>query len=61
MLYGDNEVTDLADALEGLLAKPDEAFAMGAKGHEVVLKRFSNDRLAKELVDNILAPKPVSA
>jgi len=61
VLYGDNEVTDLADALEGLLAKPDEAFAMGAKGHEVVLKRFSNDRLAKELVDNILAPKPVSA
>jgi hypothetical protein len=61
VLYEENKPIPLADALEGLLAKPDEAFAMGSKGHEVVLKRFSNDRLAKELVDNILAPKPVSA
>ena len=59
VLYEGNEVNDLADALEGLLAKPAEAFAMGAKGREVVLKRFSNDHLAKELVDNILAPNLV--
>ena len=61
LLYEENQPSALADALEDLLSRPDEARSIGLHGHEIVTKRFSNERLAKELVDNILAPDPVSA
>ena len=61
LLYEQNEPASLANALEDLLSRPNEAHAMGRRGHEVVAERFSNERLANELVDNILAPNPVPA
>ena len=61
LLYEPNESHALADALEDLLARPDDAHAMGLRGHETVVERFSNDVLAKQLVENVLAPQPVSA
>ncbi len=61
LLYEENEPASLANALEDLLSRPNEAHAMGRRGHEIVAERFSNERLANELVDNILAPNPVPA
>lgn len=61
LLYEENQPSALADALEDLLSRPDEARSIGLHGHETVTTRFSNERLAKELVDNILAPDLVSA
>jgi glycosyltransferase involved in cell wall biosynthesis len=61
LLYEKNEPVPLADALEDLLARPEEAHAMGQCGHEAVLHGFSNLHLAKELVDNILAPRVTPA
>lgn len=58
VLYGPNDSTALAHALENLISRPDEAHAMGLRGHEIVSERFSNERLATELVDNVLAQIP---
>jgi glycosyltransferase involved in cell wall biosynthesis len=61
LLYDESQPSALADALEDLLSRPDEARSMGLQGQKIVRQRFSNEHLAKELVDNILAPQPVSA
>lgn len=61
IIYEENDPASLANALEDLLSRPDEAHAMGNRGHKIVAERFSNARLAKELVDNILAPNAVPA
>ena len=61
LLYDESQPFALADALEDLLSRPDEARSMGLQGQKMVRQRFSNEHLAKELVDNILAPQPVSA
>ncbi len=58
VLYEENEPIALANALDDLLSRPDEARAMGRRGHEVVSERFSNEHLAKEFVENVLARIP---
>jgi len=54
-LYEPNEPKALADALEKTLSNPKEAHAMGLRGHEKVISLFSNEKLAKQLVEDILA------
>ncbi|MFP6901037.1 MAG: glycosyltransferase family 4 protein [Opitutales bacterium] len=61
LLYKPNEPGALADALEDLLSRPREAHAMGCRGHDAVVERFSNERLAIELIDNVLAQTPAIA
>jgi len=56
LLYEENKPFVIADALEDLLGRPDQARSMGCRGHKLVAERFSNERLAQELIDNILAP-----
>lgn len=60
----DSETTEhLADALESLLAVPDEARALGAQGRAAVERDYSMPRLAERLVaatrEMIDAPQPV--
>tara|TARA_Y100001968_G_C19383764_1_gene731709 strand:+ start:208 stop:1503 length:1296 start_codon:yes stop_codon:yes gene_type:complete len=61
LLYDESQPSALADALEDLLSRPNQARSMGLQGQKIVRQRFSNEHLAKELVDNILAPQPFSA
>ena len=55
-IYQPNEPSDLAEALEPLLENPEQAKSMGLAGHESVSRDFSNEQLAKRLVDNVLSP-----
>ena len=55
-IYQPNEPSDLAEALELLLENPEQAKSMGLAGHESVSRDFSNEQLAKRLVDNALSP-----
>ena len=61
VIYEPNDSSALAHALERLISQPNEAHAMGLRGHEIVGERFSNKRLATELVDNVLAQIPALA
>lgn len=58
LLYQPEKPSALPDALENLLARPEEAHAMGIRGHEAVAKRFSNKTLAVELVDLVKSLHP---
>ncbi len=60
-IYQPNEPNALAEALEPLLDNPDQAKNLGLAGHKSVSRDFSNEQLAKRLVDNILAPLQGSA
>jgi glycosyltransferase involved in cell wall biosynthesis len=55
-IYQPNEPDTLAEALEPLLRNPEQAKTMGLAGHESVSRDFSNEQLAKRLVDNVLSP-----
>ena len=55
-IYQPNEPDALAEALEPLLGNPEQAKTMGLAGHESVSRDFSNEQLAKRLVDNVLSP-----
>ncbi|MAS79554.1 MAG: hypothetical protein CMI25_04000, partial [Opitutae bacterium] len=55
-IYRPNEPNALVEALEPLLDNPDQAKGMGLVGHQSVARDFSNEQLAKRLVENILAP-----
>ena len=61
VIYEPNDSSALAHALERLISQPNEAHAMGLRGHEIVGERFSNKRLVTELVDNVLAQIPALA
>ena len=58
LLYQPEEPSALPDALENLLSRPEEAHAMGLRGHEAVTERFSNKTLAVELVDLVKSLHP---
>ncbi len=58
LLYQPEKTSALPDALENLLARPEEAHAMGLRGHEAVVERFSNKTLAVELVDLVKSLHP---
>jgi glycosyltransferase involved in cell wall biosynthesis len=60
-IYQPNEPDALAESLQALLENPSQAKRMGLAGHESVSRDFSNEQLAKRLVDNILAPLQGSA
>jgi len=56
MLYSVDEPSGLVNALSAMLGDTDQAKQFGEKGRAAVHEKYSNDRLAKELVENILAP-----
>ena len=58
LLYQPEKTSALPDALENLLSRPEEAHAMGIRGHETVAERFSNKTLAGELVDLVKSLHP---
>jgi glycosyltransferase involved in cell wall biosynthesis len=58
LLYQSGKTSALPDALENLLSRPEEAHAMGLRGHEAVVERFSNKTLAVELVDLVKSLHP---
>jgi len=60
-VFHPNEPIALVEALDSLLGNPDQAKSLGLAGHESVSREFSNEQLAKRLVDNILAPPQGSA
>ena len=56
IIYEDNNPSDLAIALDQILKDSEGSKKMGIFGRDVVLEKYSNEKLAKSLVDNILAP-----
>ncbi|WP_407680929.1 glycosyltransferase family 4 protein, partial [Candidatus Chordibacter forsetii] len=56
MLYSVDEPSGLVNALSAMLGDTVQAKQFGEQGRAAVHKKYSNDRLAKELVENILAP-----
>ena len=51
VLVEPDDASGLAAALRDLLARPDEARALGQRGREAVLDRFSIQRMASNMVD----------
>jgi len=56
MLYSVDEPSGLVNALSAMLGDTVQAKQFGEQGRAAVHEKYSNDRLAKELVENILAP-----
>jgi glycosyltransferase involved in cell wall biosynthesis len=56
IIYEENNPSDLANALDQILKDPKGSKKMGIIGRDAVLEKYSNEKLAKSLVDNILAP-----
>ena len=56
LLYGKDEPGGLVSALCTMLGDSVEAKQFAEQGSVAVHQKYSNDRLAKELVENILAP-----
>ncbi len=55
-LYGKDEPKGLIHALNTALSDKVQAKKFGEQGRTAVHEKYSNDRLAKELVENVLAP-----
>ena len=56
IIYEDNNPGDLASALDQVLKDSKGSKKLGIAGRDIVLKKYSNEKLAKSLIDNILAP-----
>ena len=56
IIYEKNNPSDLANALDQILKDSKVSKKMGMTGRDAVLAKYSNEKLAKSLVDNILAP-----
>jgi len=56
VLYPKDEPSGLVNGLNDLLSNSEQAKQFGVQGKVAVHEKYSNDRLAKELVENILAP-----
>ena len=56
LLYEKDEPNGLVNALSTMLNDTEQANQFGEQGRAAVHKKYSNNRLAKMLVDNILAP-----
>jgi glycosyltransferase involved in cell wall biosynthesis len=56
LLYGKDEPTGLINGLSAMLSDKLKAKQLAEQGRAAVNEKYSNDRLARELVENILAP-----
>jgi glycosyltransferase involved in cell wall biosynthesis len=56
VLYAKNDLSWLIHALSTMLSDKLQAKQLAEQGREAVHEKYSNDRLAVELVENILAP-----
>ena len=56
LLFAKDEPSGLVHALSTMLTDTEQAKQFGEQGRAAVHEKYSNDRLAMELVENILAP-----
>ena len=56
LLYAKNDLSGLIHALSTMLCDKLQAKQLAEQGRAAVYEKYSNDRLARELVENILAP-----
>jgi glycosyltransferase involved in cell wall biosynthesis len=56
IIYEENDPRGLADALDQILKDPKGSKKMGMAGRDAVFAKYSNEKLAKSLINNILAP-----
>jgi glycosyltransferase involved in cell wall biosynthesis len=56
ILYGKDEPSGLVNAMNDLLSNSEQAKQYGEQGKAAVHEKYSNEQLAEELVENILAP-----
>jgi glycosyltransferase involved in cell wall biosynthesis len=56
LLYSKDEPSGIVHALSTMLSDTEQAKQFGEQGREAVHNKYSNVQLAKELVENILAP-----
>jgi len=56
LLYAKNDLSGLIHALSTMLSDKLQAKQLAEQGRAAVHEKYSNDRLARELVENILAP-----
>ena len=56
IIYEVNNSNALAETLDQMLKDPKVSKKMGLLGREMILNKYSNEKLAQSLVDNILAP-----
>ena len=56
LLYAKDEPSEFVNALNDLLNNSEQAKQLGEQGKAAVHEKYSNERLAKELVENFLAP-----
>jgi glycosyltransferase involved in cell wall biosynthesis len=56
IIYQENDPSGLADALDQILKDPKGSKKMGMAGRDAVFAQYSNEQLAKSLINNILAP-----
>ena len=56
VLYSTEKSDGLFNALSLMLSDTEQAKQFAEQGRAVANEKYSNDRLAKELVENILAP-----
>ena len=55
-LYAKDEPSGLVNAMNDLLSNSEQAKQYGEQGRAAVHEKYSNERLAKKLLENILAP-----
>ena len=56
IIYEENDPSGLADGLDQILKDPKGSKKMGMAGSAAVFAKYSNEKLAKSLINNILAP-----
>ena len=60
LLYKKDDSSGLVNALSMMLSDTERAKQLGEQGKAAVHEKYSNEQLAKELVENILAPSVAS-
>ena len=58
-LYDPSASGAFTETLDELLNDPQTTRSMGLKAHQAVLNTYSNEKLAKRLVDEVVSPLPV--
>ena len=55
-LYRSEDQNSFIESLDELLSQPAMSKSMGLKAHDFVIKEYANERLASQLVENVLTP-----
>ena len=55
-LFSSEDPNSFIESLDELLSQPAMSKSMGLKAHDFVIKEYANERLASQLVENVLTP-----